>query len=50
MKTSNLKNASTAELVSELSGREGVRIEVAKPYEDIEVSVNGPAIVLTVID
>lgn len=50
MKTSNLKNASTAELVRELSIREGVKIEVAKPYEDIEVSVNGPAIVLTVVD
>lgn len=50
MEILNLENVPTEELVSALSLREGVKIEVAEPYEDIEVSVNGPAIVLTVID
>lgn len=47
---SDLDNVSTADLVRVLSAREGVKVEIAKPYEDLEILVNGPAIVLTVID
>lgn len=47
---SDLDNVSTSDLVRVLSAREGVKVEIAKPYEDLEILVNGPAIVLTVID
>lgn len=40
----------TAELVEELKRRQGVDARIAEPYEDITVSVNGPAIVLIVTD
>ena len=40
----------TAELVEELKHRQGVDTQIAEPYEDITVSVNGPAIVLIVTD
>ena len=40
----------TAELVEELKRRQGVDTQIAEPYEDITVSVNGPAIVLIVTD
>ena len=42
--------ALTAQLVAELSNREGVEATIAEPYQDAEVKVNGPAIVLVVID
>ena len=45
-----LKNVPTAQLVAELSDREGVEATIAEPYQDAEVKVNGPAIVLVVID
>lgn len=41
---------STKELVEELSFREGVEIKVVEPYRDMKMSVNGPAVVLVVID
>lgn len=40
----------TWELVEELKKREGVEAQWAEPYKDLEVKVNGPAIVLIVID
>ncbi len=40
----------TAELVEELKRRQGVDARIAEPYEDITVSVNGPAIMLIVTD
>lgn len=46
----NLSCFSTKELVEELSSREGVETKVAEPYQDMEVSVNGPTVVLVVID
>lgn len=45
-----MKEISTCELVKELSTREGVERASAEPYQDVKVSVNGPAIVLTIID
>lgn len=45
-----LENVPTAQLVAELSNREGVEATIAEPYQDAEVKVNGPAIVLVVID
>ena len=45
-----LKNVPKAQLVAELSNREGVEATIAEPYQDAEVKVNGPAIVLVVID
>ncbi len=46
----NLKKITTKDLVEELQTREGVETTIAKPYEDAEVKVNGPAIVLVVTD
>jgi cyanate lyase len=46
----DLPQASTKELVNELMKREGVETKIAEPYKDEEIKVNGPAIVLTVID
>lgn len=45
-----LEEVPTAQLVAELSNREGVEATIAEPYQDAEVKVNGPAIVLVVID
>ncbi len=43
-------NVSTKDLVEELRRREGVKATIAEPYEDVEIKVNGPAIVLVVTD
>lgn len=40
----------TCDLVEELKRREGVKTEYAEPYHDKTVTVNGPAVILTVID
>lgn len=47
---SNLHSVPTCELVEELKGRDGVEASIAEPYQDVVVKVNGPAIVLVVID
>ncbi|BFN03900.1 BC1881 family protein [Clostridium tetani] len=46
----HIKNVTTKELVEELLKRDGVKVTVAEPYENKEVKVNGPAIVITVTD
>ena len=46
----NIERISTKELVEELKKREGVSITIAEPYEKESFEVEGPAIVLTVID
>ena len=40
----------TKELVEELQRRDGVETTIAEPYQDTEIKVNGPAVVLVVID
>lgn len=45
-----LKNFRTCELVEELKKREGVETHMAEPYGNVELEVDGPAIVLVVID
>lgn len=45
-----LSEYKTCELVEELRKREGVETHIAEPYQDVAVSVNGPAVVLVVID
>ncbi|WP_242956662.1 BC1881 family protein [Tyzzerella sp. An114] len=40
----------TYELIEELYRREGVEKHIAEPYKDVNVEVNGPAIILIVID
>lgn len=45
-----ISKISTKELVMELQKRVGVETTIAEPYEDKEIKVNGPAIVLIVID
>lgn len=45
-----LKTILTCELVKELRNREGVETRIAEPYADMQVSINGPAVVLVVID
>lgn len=46
----DLTNVTTAALVEELKMREGVETHIAEPYADLEVKINGPAIVIVVID
>lgn len=46
----NLKEFKTCELVEELKKREGVEAHWAEPCEDFKITVNGPAVVLVVID
>lgn len=45
-----LSKVATCDLVKELQTREGVEMTMAEPYEDVEISVNGPATVLVIID
>ena len=46
-----LKDINTCELVvEELKKREGVEVKIAEPHKDMAVSVNGPAVVLVVVD
>lgn len=45
-----LKKYSTAQLVEELRTREGVTEKIAEPYEILKTEVEGPAIVLIVVD
>lgn len=45
-----LTNIPTCELVGELKKREGVETETAEPYQDLCIHVNGPAVILVVID
>lgn len=45
-----IKNVSTKELVNELVKREGVEMKYAEPHKDLDVNINGPAIVLIVTD
>lgn len=40
----------TNELVSALEQRPGVEKVIAEPYQDVEIKVNGPAIILIVTD
>lgn len=46
----DLTQTPTCTLVRELQTREGVDTKIAEPHKDLEVSVNGPAIVLVVTD
>lgn len=45
-----MKEFNTCELVEELSKREGVEKKWAEPYEETIFKVNGPAVVLVIID
>lgn len=45
-----LKNISTRELVAELEKREGVEMTLVEPYQNKNVAVEGPAVVLIVTD
>lgn len=45
-----LASIATCDMVAELSKREGAEVHTAEPYQDVAVSVNGPAVVLVVID
>lgn len=46
----DLSNVITSDLVQELKNREGVETKYAEPYKDIDISINGPAIILIVTD
>ena len=45
-----MKDRKTNELIEELKKRDGVKTIIADPYEDVGISVNGPAIILVVTD
>lgn len=46
----DLTSVKTCDLVDELKIRDGIETRTAEPYEDITVSVSGPAVVLVVTD
>lgn len=46
----SVSEISTKDLVYELKKREGVETKHAEPHKDLNVKVNGPAIVLIVTD
>ena len=46
----DISNVLTKDLVEELSKRIGVETTIAEPYQDVQIKVNGPAIVMVVID
>lgn len=50
MDKQDLDKIKTCDLVWELERREGVEAHTAEPYQDMMVTVNGPAVVLVVID
>ena len=50
LKTDNIANCSTKRLVDELGIREGVEKIIAEPYENTTISVEGPAVILKIID
>jgi len=45
-----LSDVPTRDLVNELKGRNGVIAHWAMPYEAETITINGPAIVIVVID
>ena len=45
-----LKDVKTCELVEELKKREGVEVKIVELHKDMSVSVNGPAVVLVIVD
>lgn len=46
----SLRAYSTKELVEELNKRVGVKENIAKPYETLTISIQGPAILLEITD
>ena len=48
--SADLKQFSTKELVQELQMRDGVDCTIVEPYQDREIRMIGPAVVLVVID
>lgn len=46
----DLSKTKTSELITELETREGVKMIIAEPYQNGEVSVEGPAVILVVMD
>ena len=48
--TDYLSTYRTVDLVEELSRRPGVEKQVAEPYQDVAVTLNGPAVALIVTD
>lgn len=47
---SRAPKVSTDRLVQELKTRDGVTTKYADPYENLQINVNGPAVVLIVVD
>ena len=45
-----LEKLSTKELVEELKKRDGVKTEYAEPHQEKKLFVNGPAVILIIID
>jgi hypothetical protein len=43
-------SVSTSDLVKILQEREGVKTKIAEPYQDLQITVNGPAVVLVITD
>ena len=46
----DLSKVNTCDLVKELKSREGVSTITAEPYQEKKISIEGPAVILVVID
>lgn len=46
----DIKSCATKELIKELEKRDGVYRTTVEPHKDEKIEVNGPAVVLVVID
>lgn len=46
----DLRYIATCDLVEELKNREGVEIKRVDPYQEEVINVNGPCVVIKVID
>lgn len=47
---SDVSSVPTCKLVEELLKREGVEHKIVEPYADCQITANGPAILIKVID
>ncbi|MCI9592263.1 MAG: BC1881 family protein [Lachnospiraceae bacterium] len=46
----DLSKVNTCDLVKELKSREGVSAITAEPYKETKISIDGPSVILIIID
>lgn len=50
VKKTDLTKVDTCDLVKELKSREGVSAITAEPHQEKNISIDGPAVILVIID